>query len=1357
MRNKFLIFAICFLTIIQLKAQTVSVDDQNYDALSLSELLLQDGCVDIENASYSSSQAAAYFTNNGGAFPLDEGVVIRTGNAQFSEGSYTGDNLSSQLNTNSDPFLENAVLGDIKETAFLQFDFTPFAETFSFNFILASNEYGQWQCTGSDSFALIMTNLETGQETNIAVLPNTSGQRVSVKNIRDNSFNTSCSSQNANLFSTYNVDNPASSTINLRGFTTVLNASTPVQPGTSYRARLVLVDIEDTQFDSAVFIQAESFDTSFDLGEDISLCEGSSFDINTHLDPSFYNHEWSFNGGVLNGETDSILTVNQNGEYSVEITKPNSTCILRDTVLVETISLEEPGNLTGCDNGTSVYDFNLTNIGPSDLGLNGDQYSVVYYASQADAQADIPIPQNMLDNYSSPGDETIFVRVIDQNDLLCDNIAQFDLLINESVEANQPPDIKLCVENINDPVQIDLTQNNSITLGDYDPNDFSIKFYLSQSDAQNNENAINDPENFTFSGTNTIQTIWVRITDDNGCSSTTSFMVEKNEKPKVSVLQDTIVCAAYVLPPIQFGDYYTAPGGPNGEGTQLEQGDIVNDFQTYYIFNGPDENGCTNQSSFLVKIIEKFNLPPENCGPYTLPVPPDNVGTYYTAPNGPNGSGVELPPGTVISESQTVYYYAEYEGSLCVDNPFPIEIVDQPPIDQPDDFVSCTEIVLPPLNNGNYYTEANGNGNQLSEGTAISTSQTLYIFNDNGTCTNQHAFNVIIPRDYADITTCGSYELPDILGGGYYTQADGQGQEIPDSSAITQTQTLFYYIPTTENLPCAQTEFDIDIISLPPVDTLADQLICSRDIYTLPPLNNGDYFTGPDRSGEQLNTGDEIQETQEIFINNLQADCSNETSFTVEIINFPVIPLPNNIFECSEFVLPELELGRYFTQPGATGNELFPGDSIMENQTIYIYQNSEVSASCFVENTFEIVIVNPDVGEFNDVNSCGLYILPSLDFGDYFTEVDGEGDQLNQGDTIFNDKEVYVYGVQGERFPCSDQDSIDINIIESPVLPNFEDIEKCGNYNLPVDSLPSGPEIVSGFYRGPNGQDSISLENLTPGNYTIYAYAAAIADRNCFDQNVFTVTLYPRPEIQIEDGAICINPTNGELLQPYPVETGIDTSEFTVNWFKDGQQVSSGANFTIEETGNYTVKTIKNTPEGPNDCNYRSKTITVTASEAPVVNLSTNKDFTESTYITVEIVRGSGPYEYKIDDGYFSTENTFTGVSSGIHSIQIRSLSGGCGVLTREALILHYPKFLTPNQDGINDTWNITDLIGVPEAKIYIFTRYGKLLTAIRPGGESWDGTFNGKRMPSNDYWFRAEYVKDGKQKVFKSHFTLKR
>ncbi|MEL0645775.1 T9SS type B sorting domain-containing protein, partial [Olleya sp. Ti.3.14] len=82
----------------------------------------------------------------------------------------------------------------------------------------------------------------------------------------------------------------------------------------------------------------------------------------------------------------------------------------------------------------------------------------------------------------------------------------------------------------------------------------------------------------------------------------------------------------------------------------------------------------------------------------------------------------------------------------------------------------------------------------------------------------------------------------------------------------------------------------------------------------------------------------------------------------------------------------------------------------------------------------------------------------------------------------------------------------------------------------------------------------------------------------------------------------------------------------------------------------------------------------------------------------------------------------------------------GCGEASIPVMVMDYPHFFTPNDDGFNDTWNIYGIEDQLDAEIYIFDRYGKLLKQLSPSGLGWDGTYNGNPMPTSDYWFTVEY-----------------
>ena len=90
---------------------------------------------------------------------------------------------------------------------------------------------------------------------------------------------------------------------------------------------------------------------------------------------------------------------------------------------------------------------------------------------------------------------------------------------------------------------------------------------------------------------------------------------------------------------------------------------------------------------------------------------------------------------------------------------------------------------------------------------------------------------------------------------------------------------------------------------------------------------------------------------------------------------------------------------------------------------------------------------------------------------------------------------------------------------------------------------------------------------------------------------------------------------------------------------------------------------------------------------------------------------------------------------------------------------MDYPRYFTPNGDGYHDTWNIPALSVQLGSRILIFDRYGKLLKQISPAGDGWDGTYNGQKMPTTDYWFLLEYndLTTGEPKQLRAHFSLKR
>mgnify|MGYP006369864515 FL=1 len=142
--------------------------------------------------------------------------------------------------------------------------------------------------------------------------------------------------------------------------------------------------------------------------------------------------------------------------------------------------------------------------------------------------------------------------------------------------------------------------------------------------------------------------------------------------------------------------------------------------------------------------------------------------------------------------------------------------------------------------------------------------------------------------------------------------------------------------------------------------------------------------------------------------------------------------------------------------------------------------------------------------------------------------------------------------------------------------------------------------------------------------------------------------------------------------------------------------------------------------------------------------------------VTVIATGNGGDYEYQLDFGPFQDSPNFTNIPPGEHIFTVRD-KNGCGSTTKSITLINYPKYFTPNSDGYNDTWNIIGLEKQAGSIVYIYDRYGKLLKQIKPSGFGWDGTYNGRQLPSSDYWFNVLYEENGVTREFKSHFSLKR
>ena len=266
----------------------------------------------------------------------------------------------------------------------------------------------------------------------------------------------------------------------------------------------------------------------------------------------------------------------------------------------------------------------------------------------------------------------------------------------------------------------------------------------------------------------------------------------------------------------------------------------------------------------------------------------------------------------------------------------------------------------------------------------------------------------------------------------------------------------------------------------------------------------------------------------------------------------------------------------------------------------------------------------------------------------------------------------------------------------------------------------------------------------------------------CYDIAEVILKVEELPEVSLEEFyRLCVDangnpiPQEEGALSPPVIDTGLDAALYSFEWYIDGQlQLGQDDPFIVAlAPGVYSV-IVTDLVTG---CTVEATTTVVISSPPLVYDAQVISDAFASSHGIMATAQGQGEYVFQLDDGPFNSEGLFEGVAAGVHTVTIKDVNG-CGSVTIEVSIIDYPRFVTPNQDGYHDTWNIIGIAGGdPTAKIYIFDRYGKLLKQISPVGEGWDGTYNGNPLPSSDYWFLVEYTENDTRKEFRGHFTLKR
>ena len=185
---------------------------------------------------------------------MDEGIILTSGKAINAIGPNSSGSTGFDNNGPSDPDLQQMANYSIQDACILEFDFVPQDNQMRFKYVFASDEYPEWVGSSyNDAFGFFISGPGisgdfSNNSDNIARIPLTNPPvYVTINNV------------NGGSYPQYYVNNEGGQTIEYDGFTTVLTAVADVIPCETYHIKLAIGDAGDGDYDSGVFLKANSF------------------------------------------------------------------------------------------------------------------------------------------------------------------------------------------------------------------------------------------------------------------------------------------------------------------------------------------------------------------------------------------------------------------------------------------------------------------------------------------------------------------------------------------------------------------------------------------------------------------------------------------------------------------------------------------------------------------------------------------------------------------------------------------------------------------------------------------------------------------------------------------------------------------------------------------------------------------------------------------------------------------------------------------------------------------------------------------------------------------------------------------
>lgn len=301
-----------------------------------------------------------------------------------------------------------------------------------------------------------------------------------------------------------------------------------------------------------------------------------------------------------------------------------------------------------------------------------------------------------------------------------------------------------------------------------------------------------------------------------------------------------------------------------------------------------------------------------------------------------------------------------------------------------------------------------------------------------------------------------------------------------------------------------------------------------------------------------------------------------------------------------------------------------------------------------------------------------------------------------------------------------------------------------------------------------DGSIDLSVSGGTPEYTYFWSNDSSTEDLSNLEAGLYTITITDANNCIYQNGFVVM--ANATIIADAGPDTVVCTGEQVilegsggVNYFWQPEirltnPAISNPVATVTEEINYVLTVTE-----PGGCYDRD---TVTLSVHPILGINAGLDTTIARGQTIMLDATGGPFDsYSwMPQTYLDnplSQSTLLHVTQDMIYFVTGTTSSGCTetdsiIITTAGNLIIYSGF-TPNDDGINDEWDIDNWKYYPNMTVEVYSRWGGLVFSSKgySDDKKWDGKYRGKPVSVGTYWYVIN-LNDG-SKPITGHVTIVR